>query len=238
MWHMPDLATSIASGLREHEAQAVLEQSPYGLDALDELDLHPIFQRAIASGNEFGVFAEVPYPSLPLSNAGAKTKRSERERCDLVLTESPTRVLGDPVAQREREAVEAATLFAGSLAPPDLVEPEDALWLEVKVVEQFGLINGMCGPNHGYAGAFAACRDDIAKLSADARIRYAALLIVLFTADEATSRHDLGVFANACLDRGLSIASPEMESFAIPDRLGNSCCTVAMTPVRGAGWDR
>ena len=234
MWHMPELAGAIARGLAERDRELREEQSPYGLDALDELALHPILRRWLARGTGLGVFSEIPYPSPP----AGRSKRRERERCDLVLTEGPDLAIGDPLAEREREEQEASTLFAGALAPPRLAAPEDALWVEVKVVEQFGVISGMAGANHGYSGAFAACREDVAKLAADGRIRFAAVLIVLFTIDEATARHDLNAFAMACLDRGLSIASPEIEGFDIPDRLGNTRCTVALVPVRGAGWDR
>ena len=61
---------------------------------------------------------------------------------------------------------------------------------------------------------------------------HAASLLVLFTRDEDTARHDLVAWANRCLDKGLLIDRTALEAFAITDRIGNGVCCVAMTRVR------
>ncbi|MHC4109402.1 MAG: hypothetical protein ACYS0D_15365 [Planctomycetota bacterium] len=184
------------------------EQAVRGLDALDELLLHPILARGLES--HFGVFSEERYPA-------DRTKRdqSEGERCDLVLTPD-----GRDLAQPDR----APTLFDA----PDPVGLDEAYWLEVKTVCQFALE----GPNAGYASALmAAVREDVAKLAHDPGIRHAGLLVIIFAADEQVAAHDLDVAMHRALDRGLPLGAPYRRSFDITDRHGNRTCMAALIPV-------
>jgi hypothetical protein len=72
-----------------------------------------------------------------------------------------------------------------------------------------------------------ALRADLDKLAEDLEIRDGVVVLVLFTLDERTARNDLVAAANRCLDRASAIASMSSRSFAICDRAGNGCCTVA-----------
>jgi hypothetical protein len=69
------------------------------------------------------------------------------------------------------------------------------------------------------------------KLEWDGAVHYAGCLVVLFTADEATARHDLAVVMHKCLDRELPVQSPVVRSFPIPDLIGNSVCSACLIPL-------
>src|SRR5690606_38954816 len=135
---------SLSRGLTAHlsvaEADLAAQQAVRGLDALDEVHLHRILAAAVESVG-CGVLREVPYPGEAAGrpSRGRRPRRSERERCDLVLTPLPGQPLADPVeALVERDRVEA-TLFAQladepapiPLGEPAPCSPEDALWLEI-----------------------------------------------------------------------------------------------------------
>lgn len=170
----------------------------------------------------------------------------DRMRCDLVLTPAPGLRLGDPLAlvkaARTRRRQAAGTLFAAveEAAPPpspapDTCPPEDAFWMEVKLVGQFTYSAGIAGPNTAYASELTrGPAADIRKLSADGRIRHAAAMVLLFTHDRATAEHDLAQMLHRCLDRGLPIAAPRTREIAVTDRIGNSLLTVCMIPVRAS----
>jgi hypothetical protein len=170
----------------------------------------------------------------------------DRMRCDLVLTPAPGLKLGDPLAlvksDRARQKQAAGTLFAAIEAAepppepaPDACAPEDAFWLEVKVVGQFTYSAGIAGPNSAYASELMrGPAADIRKLSADGRVRHAAAMVLLFTRDRATAEHDLAQMLHRCLDHGLPIAAPLRREVAVTDRIGNNLLTVCMIPVRAA----
>lgn len=212
MWNDRDVLHACAESLRAAARAADDEQSPYGLDAHHELALHEILRAGLAARG-FGVHAEVRLPrraNLP--------KRSEGERCDIVLTDRPGEPLIDPL--------DAGTLFAAIGVPM-----ADALWIEVKCAHQFALVEGVAQPGRTYtsqllSGAVA----DVRKLASQG-LPFAATLLVLFTADEATAAHDLATWAHRCLDHALPISSPLRESFPIRDRIGNNACTLALTRV-------
>jgi len=212
VWRDLDILTACVDGLRAGALAADDEQSPYGLDALPELALHAALRAGLAD-HGFGVHAEVRLPrraSLP--------RRSEGERCDIVLTERPGEPLVDPL--------DRGTLFADAGVPM-----RDAFWIEVKCAHQFALVDGVAQPSRAYSSQLltAAVRD-VNKL-AQQGLPFAALLLVLFTVDEATAAHDVAAWAHRCLDVELPIASPLRESFAITDRIGNARCTAALTRV-------
>ena len=206
---LPELANSLEACLASEADRLDLEQSVRGLDALDELGLHPLLQAGLLEAG-YGVYAEQRYPA-----ATPRRRESEGERCDLVLTPGALELA---VPGRE------PTLFD----PPDAVALEEALWLEVKVVGQYTPE----GANPRYASHLLGdVRRDVQKLSRDPGITSAALLIVLFAGDEEVAAHDLTAWLTRCLDQDLPIGSPCLRSFSINDRLGNGVCVVGVYPV-------
>ncbi len=210
MWDLGLILSACAEALRDAARRLDEEQAALGIDALDELEIHPILRRGLVAAG-FGVIAEQRYPQ-----AGARPRRSEGDRCDIVLTEHQGEHLIDPLASH--------TLF-GERG----VEPEAALWLEVKVVGQFSITDGMARANPGYtSGLLSALTADVRKLASDDRIAHGAALLVLFNSDERIAEHDLGQWTRSAIERGLPISSPLCERFAISDRIGNGVATVAL----------
>lgn len=232
MWDHRLLVEAAAAGLDAEVQRRRRDQSPYGLDALSETALHPLLGEGLREAG-FGVHAEQPYPTPPALRA----RHRERERCDLVLTADPALRLRDSVQELAILDAAGQTLFALAAQEELTSEPaaaaDEAFWLEVKCIGQFTYTQGVPGPNRTYtAELLTNAAADVAKLARDGAILHAGLLLVLFTADETTARHDLGVFIHRCLDKGLTINSPTMAHFPIEDRVGNACCTVALVPVR------
>lgn len=215
MWRLDDICAACADGLRAEAERLDHEQSPYGLDARDELALHPLVRAGLARAG-LGVHAEQRYPGHR-----ARARRSEGDRCDIVLTERPGQHLLDPLA-------------AGTLFGDRGVEAGEALWVEVKAVHQFAIApTGAAGPNPGYGALLLGpAMADVRKLASEGAIARAALLLVMFCADEATARHDLAAWMHRCLDKGLPVQSPATEVFAVTDRIGNGVCLVALVGVR------
>lgn len=230
MWQGFDAAMVISSGLERRERALASEQAVRGLDAMKELEL----QAWIASACEdagFGVLREVAYPTL-----GEATRHSARPRCDVVLTPMAGQTLVDALARKREAHAAAGTLFAGIAAeapaevPADggAITPDACLWVEIKTVAQTAYTRGVPVPNRGYGSELVqALRTDLDKLAGDSEIRDGVVVLVLFTLDERTARNDLVAAANRCLDHASAIASMSTCSFAISDRAGNGCCTVA-----------
>lgn len=76
-WSLPHLTETLGDILSAHERSLVLAQAPHGLDALDEVAIHALFEAGLAT--DFAVAREAHYPS-------SMGKASARRRCDLVLT--------------------------------------------------------------------------------------------------------------------------------------------------------
>lgn len=210
MWSIADLADAVDAGLRRASARLDEENAVYGLDALDEVELHPVLADSLQHAG-YGVEREVRYPADQ-----RKRKESEGERCDLVLT-APGR---GPLASGETKA----TLFE----PQDATPFDEAFWLEVKTVAQ----HTVEGPNRNYASQLlSTIRHDVTKLSKDRGILHAGLLIVMFVRDEAVAEHDLGIWQDRCLERCLPIGAPAVRTLPITDRLGNAACVLAVYPV-------
>lgn len=176
----------------------------------------------------------------------------ERERCDIVVLPAGFTRIADPISRRRaartirREA--EGTLFEPTATrdsavieharAADACPPEDAFWLEVKVVGQHAYCSGVPGPNRAYASQLSrGVISDLIKLRADRHLRHAGVLLVLFSEDPTTAEHDLGVLLHRCLDRDLPIWSAERRSLAILDRIGNRVCTLALIPIRPGGGD-
>jgi hypothetical protein len=235
MWRDDELLELAARALGEHAASLDAEQSVRGIDALDEVDLHPILARGF-SGAGLGVLREVPY-SGP---RGARPRTAERERCDLVLLPHGATRLRDPVATlREADALRG-TLFEGLSVPANAAEapPEDACWIEVKTVGQFECVEGVPGPNRSYAsGLVRGMTTDLRKLARDPRITMGALLLVLFTADKAVGEHDLHLALHKAIDANAPVRTVRRASFAITERIGNAWCDVCWIEAARAGAD-
>jgi hypothetical protein len=210
MWDYVTIVECVRDELAGRAAAADAEQAVYGIDVLDELDLHPIIHEG-ARRTGYSVHTEQRYP-------GDRTRRSRSEgkRCDMVLTPAGCGLV-DPAAE--------ATLFADDQA----CDLEAALWIEIKTVAQFDVE----GPFKRYsAELLSPVREDVKKLSGDKLIYHAALLLVLFTADAATAEHDLLAWERRCLDKNYPVAPPITRTFNLTDRIGNALCTVAMFPIR------
>jgi hypothetical protein len=204
-----EIADAIEAGLKQSCAQLDVEQAVYGLDSRDELELHPCIAQALQSAG-FGVHREQRYPC-----DRRKRSLSEGERCDVVITSS-----NRPLLQEESRG----TLFD----PPDAMPFDEAFWLEIKTVAQFT----PDGPNANYSSQLlSTVRDDVTKLSKDHGILHAALLIILFVREQRIADHDLDIWQNKCLERGLPIGAPARRCIAITDRHGNAACAIAVYPV-------
>lgn len=229
----PDqLIQTIAVAMHKVAKAFDAERAVHGLDALDEIALHPILENALASGN-MGVHREFPYPSP----TKLRPDRRERERCDFVLTQDPDAPPADPVRERKDQDMALGTLFAplaDAIPSGEKTTPLDACsWLEVKVVGQFTYTEGVPGPSRTYTSQLTqGPAADVKKLARDALIIHAGVLVILFAADDRTAQHDVGVMVDKMLDRDLPISSPVIESFPINDRIGNAVCTLVMVPLR------
>lgn len=209
-WSPTDLVEALLAGMKRCAARLDIEQAVYGLEALDEVGFHPIIADAFAQAG-YGVHREQSYPA----DRHRRLAR-EGERCDFVLTPD-----GRALQQPER----ALTLFE----PPDALPPDEAYWLEMKLVTQ----HTPDGPNPRYAGQFlSVTRGDLAKLSKDREIFHAGLLLVLLTRDSTVAEHDLGVWYRRCVEHGLPLEVPSIRHLPITDRHGNGNLTLAIAAVR------
>ncbi|MDY7109989.1 MAG: hypothetical protein SYC29_15260 [Planctomycetota bacterium] len=209
MWSIADIADALEAGLRRRMKEFDREQSVTGLDALDEVSLHATLAGSLVEAG-YGVSREQRYPADRERRRG-----SEGERCDLVLT---------PDGRPLREPDAKATLFERS----DAVEPDEAFWLEVKLVAQFTEE----GANRNYTSQLlSGVRHDVTKLSKDRDILHSGLLIVLFVHDAIVAEHDLGVWLDRSLQHGLPVGAPSVRMMPMTDRLGNGVCAVAVYPV-------
>lgn len=219
-WDYAHIAELAASGLENEALRLATEQSVRGIDALNEVLLHPLLRAGIASG-PYRVLAEERYPP-----SRSRKRRSEGERCDIVVIDTRDAPdvdhLVDPLA--------AGTLFGSRGA-----EPEQALWVEVKVVHQWMLFDGGIRANPAYSSLLLReATSDVRKLSKEPGIAAAALLVVMFTDTAQTAEHDLGEWRKRCVLMGLPVSAPFVKQFAITDRLGNACCSLALAPVHRA----
>lgn len=227
-WNLAEVHAALVACLRDVAQALDAEQAVRGLDTLDETAIHPILERGL-SRRGLRVLREQPYPSAPAVTA----RRSERLRCDLVILPEGARRLADDVeAARERARAEGTLFSAAAAAPePGMVQPQAACWVEVKVVGQFAFTRGVPGPNTGYGSELTrAFTQDLIKLGSDSRILAGGAAMVIFTDSQATAHHDLTEALHRALDQGAAFRAPIEGSFAITDRIGNACCTVALIP--------
>jgi hypothetical protein len=141
----------------------------------------------------------------------------------------------DPVAELLETDRATGTLFESVAGGVARTKPacgaEEAFWLEIKVVGQYTYTLGVPGPNRAYGSELTGSLCiDLAKIGADASLRWAGLLLVLFTDEAETAEHDLLVALHRSLDKGHSFSAPLVERFEIPDRIGNRVCSVVLVP--------
>jgi hypothetical protein len=209
-WDIVHMVEAVANALRRRSEMDDLEQAVYGVDVLDELQLHPLIQQALRNAG-YGVWPEQRYPSDRTAR-----RKSIGKRCDLVLSPDER-----PLAEPESES----TLFADANA----VALEAAFWLEIKTVSQYTVE----GPFARYsAELLQPVSQDIKKLANDRLVFHAGLLLVLYTVDEPTAEHDLKAWLMRCEKRGYAVAPPIVRGHGITDRIGNAWCAVALFPLR------
>lgn len=215
MWDAHRAHELMLGELERESDRRAREQSHLGIDALDELSLHPLLRRGL--GTEWAVLAEQRYPG-----DAARSRRSEGERCDIVLVDaragSPH--LADPLM--------SGTLFAGRG-----VEPEEAVWIEVKTVGQFAMFeDDFARPNPRYSSVLLReIPRDVRKLGVDTRIRHAGVAVVHFAADGRIAENDLRAMTDRLHERSADVSAPIVGAFEIPDHIGNALCTLALIPV-------
>lgn len=215
-WDVYQILDAVADGFEAVARQHDLEQAVYGIDALDELGLHPLIRNALLNA-DFGVWPEQRFPSDRGKKPSRRRRKSEGQRCDIVLTRHPDQPLVDPEAE--------ATLFA----PPDSLSLEAAFWLEIKTVSQYTTE----GPFAHYGKELLnPVARDIRKLASDRLIFNSALLLVLFNESEETAQHDIAAWEKRSLQKGYPVGAPIVRSFPITDRLGNAHTSIILVPVR------
>jgi hypothetical protein len=256
MWLLDEVAEALATALAEREAQYLQEQAYAGLDALSEVELHAVLTQGLRHRG-MSVLGEVPFPSQVKSRRKVgPAQRREREHCDLVLLPDGTNRLHDPKDSFADECARALTLFAhldpdpqepadsddlptrspapsgaqGKSEAPAL--PGDACWIELKAAGQHRFVDGVPVSHHGYSGFVSGCLADARKLSRDPLIEFGYCGVILFTADRAIAEHDLAMMVHKLLDKDAPIRDSLWRSIDIVDRIGNSCCTVALMRVR------
>lgn len=236
MWSIDQIADFVAESLSAENLRLRAEDAVTGVDALDELALHPVVAGHLERSG-LGVLREHPFPSPK----GSRTKRSERERCDLVLLEEPGSMLVDPVEILLRERELEGTLFhpvASRAAALPGADPRDALWVELKVCGQYELVSGVPIANSAYTtGVVRGPATDIRKLARERGIRLGVSALVLFAESEAVARHDLAIAAHRWVDMGLPIREPVVRVIPIDERIGNRVAAVCLTAVRCGGED-
>ena len=206
-WRFDEVADLIGETLAKAEADLRLEQAVYGLDAMKELPLQTLLADGLNAAGKVTVAREVHYPS----EAG---KKSARRRCDLVLTPPHRPLL----------VGEETNLFT----PADACPPTEALWLEVKVAHQFA--EG--GRRHGGYGQQwrQATVKDLQKMEIDALIREAGLLLLVFTADEATLAKDLELFEDVLAKKEVLAGFRQVRTVELLERNGHTRATAALWP--------
>ncbi len=237
LWNPDHIAGIAADSLHRRARELAAEQAVRGLDALSEVEFHPLLAAGFLEAG-LGVFREHPYPGGALR----RPRHAERERCDLVLSQTPGLPMIDPVAKVKAVDAAEGTLFASTapemLASEPGVDPADAFWLEVKLVGQHTYTRGVPGPNRSYSGELLRIgSSDIPKLVKEPLIQCAGVLLILFTQDDAIARHDLAAFVTRCIERDLPIRQPAITGFDVPDLIGNRRCCVLLLPVRPAAFD-
>jgi hypothetical protein len=206
-YDLSTVADHIGQVLKNAEADLRLEQAVHGLDTRDEKQL----QSMLADGLKqwYGIAREVHYPST------VGNKLTHRQRCDLVLC---------PHGRELRLDSSPPSLFD----PPDLCEPGQALWIEVKIAYQFregGAYHGGYGPQWRNAVV-----SDLRKMENEPRISEAALLLIVFNESADILEKDLDLFEGVLVQKEVLAGFRQVRSVPILDRIGHRLCTAALWP--------
>ena len=207
VWDFSTIADQLGRIIDQAEADLRLEQAVYGLDARDEKAIQSLLADGLKAHHE--VAREVHYPS------SQGNKLTHRQRCDLVLA---------PKGRPLRLDSAPPTLFDA----PDQAEPNEALWLEVKVAYQFregGARHGGYGPQ--FRQAVVA---DLQKMESEPKIREAGLLLVVFNESDAVLQKDVELFENVLAMKEVLAGFRQVRSVKIWDRLGHTQCTAVVWP--------
>ncbi len=232
MWSADAIVHAAAEGLRVFAEALDAEQAVHGVDALEEIDLHPVIGKGLTSAG-WGLAAEQPYPSSPL----ARPQDRDRLRCDLVLLPRPGQILADSILQQRERDRAATTLFAEvaerMMPDVDAVDPREAMWIEVKAVGQFTPLRGASDPNPTYGSEMVrGPLADLRKLAGDPIIEHAGAMLIVMCERPEVAEHDLGIVTHRCLDAGLNVAAPVIASIPIVNRMGNACAAVGLIRLR------
>lgn len=233
LWNSDHILEALVSSLRAEELRLREEQAVHGLDRCSEIALHAILSRGFEDLG-LGAFRERVYPCAPIP----RSRLTERQRCDLVLTRSPALAPIDPDEQHRAAAAAAGTLFAHTALAADPpprpagCPPEEAFWLELKLVGQFAFSRGVPVPNSTYSSELVAgLTADLKKLAADPMIRHGAAALVLFNSAAEIAEHDVRALRDRAARRGPAPTFLQ-SGFEVLDRIGNRFCTVVVVPVR------
>lgn len=236
------LAERMVAALAAREAVLRDEQAVYGLDALDEVGLHPVLASGLddeQAGGFGGVFREWPYPWVGSGDGEigeAVPKQSERERCDLVLTPSADLPPADGVVEARELARASGTLFesvAATMPGAAVAAGDETVWLEVKAVGQYTLRGGVAQANRAYATELVAGPlEDLFKLAQEPAIELGASVLVLFSESEEVARHDLARATHQILDGGGPTGAPVWRHTPMTERIGNAIASVAVFPLK------
>ncbi len=207
LWDFSTVADCLGKVIAAAEQELRLEQAVYGLDAKDERQIQALLAARLAAWVE--VAREVHYPST-------KGKRlTHRQRCDLVLTPR-----GRPLRRDDKPP----TLFD----PPDMADPGEGLWLEVKVAAQFreGSVR-----HRGYGPQWRqAVVRDLQKMAAEPLIREAGLLLIVFNESREILDKDLELFEDVLARKEVLAGFRHVRSVPIVERIGHRLCTLAVWP--------
>ena len=214
-WDFSTLTDHLEQAVRAAEDDLRLEQAVYGLDTRDERALQALLAERLVG--QYEVAREVHYPST------RGNKLTHRQRCDLVLSTK-----GHPV----RLDRAAPTLFD----PPEMCEPGDALWLEVKIAHQFRE-GGVRHTRYGAQWRQAVVKD-LKKMEAEPLVREAGLVLVVFNESQAILEKDLELFEGVLAAKEVLAGFRHVRSVPITERIGHHLCTIAVWPTiqrEGAG---
>jgi hypothetical protein len=201
-WDFVNLVDALAGHLADAEKALQDEQAVYGLDSLDELQLH----ERLAGGlvGKYAVAREVHYPST------FGKKLTHRKRCDLVLA---------PLGRPLRLDTRPPDLFD----PPQMTEPAEALWLEIKCAYQYR--EG--GRRHGGYGAQwrNGVVRDLEKMESEEGIHHAALAMVVFTSSREIFDKDVEQLEDVLAIKGVLAGFRQARSVPIWERMGHDSRT-------------
>lgn len=207
-WDLHDIAGHLGTTLQNAENAFRLEHAVFGLDALDDLRLHQLVVR--------GLSATCMAQREVWTPATAGKRRNLRIRADLVLTppSRPLRTSDEP------------DLFT----PPDACPPEEALWLNLRVLRQFPPL-GVAPVSYDHAWRSAVALD-LVKLTSDPRVTESGLAAVIFSDTPETLAQwvqsldeDL---ARAGVTPADSASQRHVRTVPITDRLGHRYVSIVI----------